>query len=60
MNTIADANTVACFRKRLRKTGVIDKLLARFEQQLRDQGLEARGGQMIEATRVPVPKQRKT
>ena len=29
-----------------------------FESYLRDQGLEARGGQIIDATLVPVPKQR--
>ena len=29
-----------------------------FENYLRDQGLEARGGQIIDATLVPVPKQR--
>jgi len=31
-----------------------------FEGYLRDQGLEARGGQIIDATLVPVPKQRNT
>ena len=31
-----------------------------FEEYLRDQGLEARGGQIIDATLVPVPKQRST
>ncbi len=29
-----------------------------FESYLRDQGLEARGGEIIDATLVPVPKQR--
>ena len=29
-----------------------------FDSYLRDQGLEARGGQIIDATIVPVPKQR--
>lgn len=31
-----------------------------FEEYLRDQGLEARGGQLIKATLVPDPKQRNT
>ena len=29
-----------------------------FERYLRDQGLEAHGGQIIDATLIPVPKQR--
>ncbi|MCT0199529.1 transposase, partial [Synechococcus sp. CS-1325] len=58
MNTIPDATTIAFFRERLRKAGVIDELFERFEEHLRSEGLEARGGQIIDATLVPVPKQR--
>ena len=58
MNDIPDATTVAFFRERLRKADVIDELFEKFEGFLRDQGLEARGGQIIDATLVPVPKQR--
>ena len=58
MNTIPDATTIAFFRERLRKAGVIDELFERFEEHLRTQGLEARGGQTIDATLLPVPKQR--
>ncbi len=57
MNTIPDA-TIAFFCERLRKAGVIDELFQRFEEHLRSQGLEARGGQIIDATLIPVPKQR--
>jgi IS5 family transposase len=60
MNSIPDATTVAFFRERLRKAGVIEELFDRFEDHLRAQGLEARGGQIIDATLVPVPKQRNT
>jgi IS5 family transposase len=60
MNTIPDATTVAFFRERLRKAGVIEELFEQFEGYLREQGLEARGGQIIDATLVPVPKQRNT
>ena len=60
MNDIPDATTVAFFRERLRKVNVIDELFEMFESYLRDQGLEARGGQIIDATLVPVPKQRNT
>ena len=58
MNDIPDATTVAFFRERFRKANVIDELFEMFESYLRDQGLEARGGQIIDATLVPVPKQR--
>ncbi len=58
MDTIPDATTVAFFRERLRKAGLIEELFARFEQFLRDQGLEAKGGQIADATIVPVPIQR--
>ena len=60
MNSIPDATTVAFFRERLRKAGVIEKLFEMFEKYLRSQGLQARGGQIIDATLVPVPKQRNT
>ncbi|WP_255110342.1 hypothetical protein [Synechococcus sp. RedBA-s] len=48
MNTISDAITIAFFRKRLRKAGVIDEHFERFEVHLRSHGLEARGRQIIE------------
>jgi len=60
MNSIPDATTVAFFRVRLRKAGVIEDLFEMFESYLRSQGLQARGGQIIDATLVPVPKQRNT
>jgi transposase len=60
MNSIPDATTVAFFRERLRKAGVIEELFEMFETYLRSQGLQARGGQIIDATLVPVPKQRNT
>ena len=56
MNDIPDATTVAFFGERLRKANVIDELFEMFESCLRVQGLEARGGQIIDATLVPVPK----
>ena len=57
INDIPDATTVAFFRECLRKANVIDELFEMFESYLSDQGLEARGGQIIDATLVPVPKQ---
>jgi len=55
MNAIPDATTIAFFREQLRKPGVIEELFDCFEQQLRAQGLEARDGQIIDATHIPVP-----
>ena len=46
MIDIPDATTVAFFRERLRKANVIDELFEMFESYLRDQGLEAFGGQI--------------
>jgi len=57
MNDIPDATTVAFFWERLRKAGVIKEFFETFEGYLRHQVLEARGGQIIDATLVPVPKQ---
>jgi hypothetical protein len=56
MNNIPDATTVAFFRERLCKAEVIEELFEMFEAYLRSQGLQARGGQIIDATLVPVPK----
>ena len=60
MNSIPDATTIAFFRERLRKAGIIEELFEMFEAYLRSQGLQARGGQIIDATLIPVPKQRNT
>ena len=49
---------MAFFRERLRKANLIDEFFEMFESYLSDQGLEARGGQIIDATLVPVPKER--
>ena len=60
MNSIPDATTGAFFRERLHKAGVIKELFEIFEGYLRSEGLQARAGQLIDATLVPVPKQRNT
>ena len=53
MNNIPDATTIAFFRERLRKAEVIEELFELFETYLRSQGLQARGGQIIDATLAP-------
>jgi len=57
-DSIPDATTLWLFREKLARAGLIEKLFERFEQHLAAQGYMARGGQMIDATIVPVPKQR--
>ena len=55
---IPDATTLWLFREKLAKAGLIDKLFARFGQHLEAKGYIARGGQMVDATIVAVPKSR--
>ena len=55
---VPDAKTVWLFRETLKQQGVAEGLFKRFEEQLAAQGLIAKGGQMIDATFVEVPKSR--
>ena len=57
-NGIPDGTTLWLFREKLAKAGLIEKLFDRFDQHLAAKGYMARGGQMVDATIVPVPTQR--
>ena len=57
---VPDATTVWLFREKLVQAKAIDKLFARFDAALTDRGYLAMGGQIIDATVVPAPKQRNT
>ena len=57
-DNIPDGTTLWLFREKLAKAGLIDKLFERFGQHLEAKGYIARGGQMVDATIVPVPRQR--
>jgi transposase, IS5 family len=57
---IPDATTLWLFREKLAKAGLIEKLFDRFDQHLGSQGYIARGGQIVDATIVAVPRQRNT
>lgn len=57
---VPDATTVWLFRERLVRAKAIDKLFARFDAALTDRGYLAMGGQIIDATVGPAPKQRNT
>jgi len=48
INDNPDATTLAFFRESFRKAGVIEELFEMFESYLRGQGLQARGGQIID------------
>jgi IS5 family transposase len=57
---IPDAKTIWLFRETLAQVGVVENLFEQFDAYLADQGLQPRGGQLIDASLVPVPKQRNT
>ena len=57
---VPDGTTLWLFRERLAKAGLIETLFRRFGHYLEAKGYIARGGQMIDATIVPVPKNRNT
>jgi transposase, IS5 family len=57
-DTVPDATSLWLFREQLAKAGLIETLFAQFGQHLEAHGYIARGGQIVDATIVAVPKQR--
>ncbi|WP_026100947.1 IS5 family transposase [Synechococcus sp. PCC 7336] len=57
-DTIPDAKTVWSFREQLTKHGLTRVLFEKFENYLSREGYHAQEGQIVDATLVPVPKQR--
>lgn len=55
-----DENTFWLFGNELAKNSVIDRLFIKFDEYLNFQGYSAKGGSMIDASFVEVPKQRNT
>ena len=55
---IPDAKTIWLVRETLAHAQVVETLFAQFEAYLAEQGLQPRGGQLIDASLIPVPKQR--
>jgi IS5 family transposase len=55
---VPDAKTLWLFREQLTEAGVIEKAFDQFEAYLCEQGFSARKGQIVDASIVPVPKQR--
>ena len=54
---VPDATTVWLFRQQLQEHELVESLFEHFEAYLCGQGYQAQGGQTIDATLVPVPKQ---
>jgi IS5 family transposase len=54
---VPDATTVWLFRKQLTEQGLIESLFEQFDSYLIEQGYAAKGGQIVDATLIPVPKQ---
>ena len=57
-NRIPDGTTLWLFREKLARAGLMARLFERFGQHLEASGYIARGGQMVDATIVAVPRQR--
>ena len=55
-----DENTIGHYRNRLTESGTIEALTHAFEQQLREAGYLAMGGQIVDASLIPAPNQRNT
>ena len=53
-----DGTTVWQYRERLAKAGIVEELFDRFDSFLRARGYEAKGGQIVDASIVEVPRQR--
>ncbi|CDN11084.1 Mobile element protein [Richelia intracellularis] len=57
---VPDATTVWLFRQQLKQQGLIEELFEQFDRELIDQGYQAKGGQILDATLIPVTKQHNT
>jgi IS5 family transposase len=57
---VPDATTVWLFRERLQQYGLVEELFEQFGAYLQGAGYAAKDGQIVDATLIPVPKQRNT
>ena len=55
---IPDAKTIWLYQEELTKAGVVKELFEHYEQQLSESGYRSQKGQIIDASIIPVPKQR--
>ena len=56
-DSVPDATTVWLFRQQLTESGLVEALFEQFEVYLQSHGYQAKGGQILDPTIVPVPKQ---
>ncbi len=56
-DAVPDATTVWLFRQQLTDAGLVEVLFEKFETYLQSHGYQAKGGQILDATIIPVPKQ---
>jgi len=59
-DTVPDAKTIWLFREQLKELKLLDKLFARFEQTLRNEGFRAKKGSIVDATIVESERQHNT
>lgn len=57
---IPDAKTIWLFREQLTRKNLITELFEKFNTYLQANGYQSKGGQLVDATLIPVPKQRNT
>jgi hypothetical protein len=57
---VPDAKTVWLYREALAKAGMVEALFMQFDGHLARQGYIARGGQILDASIVPVPRNHNT
>jgi IS5 family transposase len=57
-DTVPDAKTLWLYREALAKAGAVEELFALFDGYLKEHGYLAMGGQIVDATIVPAPRQR--
>ena len=59
-DAVPDAKTVWLYREALAKAGMVEALFTQFDGHLARQGYIARGGQILDASIVPVPRNHNT
>jgi transposase, IS5 family len=57
-DAVPDAKTLWLYREALAKAGAVEELFDLFDGYLKEQGYLAMGGQIVDATIVPAPRQR--
>jgi IS5 family transposase len=59
-DSVPDATTVWLFREQLQQHGLVDELFEQFDHYLQWVEYQAKDGQIVDATLIPLPKQRNT